>query len=308
MKATFGSPERQDTSRTEVRVSVVIPSYNSEKTIVPCLESVMRQKCDFPFAVIVVDSSQDRTPELIRSRFPQVHLIHLPKRTLQGTARNLGFRESSGEIVVFLDSDCIASDHWLTQIENAFLHGYAAVGGGVRNGNPQSLISWAGYFMEFSEWLPRGSERVVSHIPTCNIAYRRDIFQKYGGFADGMVPLEDFELNMRMYHGGERVLFLPNVTVDHSHRTRLQDFLSHQAIRGKAGARVRQIICLHDTFIVRFPFLAPLVFPPKRIGSIGFRVLRWSPVGFCLYLMTFPLLLWGTAFWVRGFMQEVRSG
>jgi len=307
MHSALSSQANQEKSTITPKVSVVIPSYNSEETIVPCLESVLRQQCDFPFEVIVVDSSGDRTPELIQNKFPEVRLIHLPKRTLQGTARNLGFKESSGQVVAFLDSDCIACDAWLSHIENAFLRGYSVVGGGVRNNNPQSLMSWAGYFMEFSEWLPVGSDRMVSHIPTCNIAYRRDVFQRYKGFADDMVPIEDFELNMRMQKGGETILFLPKVTVNHTHRTRLQDFLSHQMIRGKHGARVRRAIRLPDGFTVRFPFLAPLVFLPKRIGGIGLRVLRWNPLGIFLYLLSLPLLVLGTAFWVGGFVQEARS-
>lgn len=55
-------------------VSVVIPSYNSAKTIRDCLRAVLDQTRPAE-EVIVVDSSDDETPEIIRGQFSQVKLI-----------------------------------------------------------------------------------------------------------------------------------------------------------------------------------------------------------------------------------------
>jgi GT2 family glycosyltransferase len=308
MKTTSGSPERQDTSRTEVRVSVVIPSYNSEKTIVPCLESVLRQACDFPFEVIVVDSSQDRTPELIQSEFPQVHLIHLERRTWSGTARNIGASKAKGEFLAFLDSDCVVCPAWVNFIEEALQDGYAAVGGPILNGNPESLVSWAGYFMEFSEWFPGRPRGLVKHIPSCNIAYRREVFERSGGFPNDFSLYVDFHLNFRLSEQGEKILFFPDMWVQHSHRTTLQNFLDHQRTRGEYGAKARAIFQMSGSFVLRFPLLSPLWFFPTRLTAITLRTLRYHPSWFLQLTLACPLLALGTALWIKGFVQETRYG
>ena len=73
-------------------VSIVIPSYNSKKTIVQCLNSVLNQSYQGINEVLVVDSSDDSTDEIIRNTFSSIKLIHLKKKTLPGAARNIGSR------------------------------------------------------------------------------------------------------------------------------------------------------------------------------------------------------------------------
>ena len=87
----------------EPRVSIVIPVYNGERTIERCLESVMAQEAPFAFEVVVADSSEDRTPEIIAERFPGVRLIHLAERAYPGTARNVGIRETRAPLVALID-------------------------------------------------------------------------------------------------------------------------------------------------------------------------------------------------------------
>ena len=61
-------------------VSVVIPSYNSRGTIRACLESVLGQETELTYEVLVADSSDDGTDEIIRADFPGVRLIHSRER------------------------------------------------------------------------------------------------------------------------------------------------------------------------------------------------------------------------------------
>lgn len=88
-------------------VSVVIPTYNSAKFIIECVESVLSQT--YPnFEVIVLDDgSTDETEELLK---PYSQKIQYIKKTNGGlaSARNAGFMHTKGEYIAWLDADDIA--------------------------------------------------------------------------------------------------------------------------------------------------------------------------------------------------------
>lgn len=89
-------------------VSVIIPSYNSEKYIGETLASVCAQT--YPdFEVLVMnDCSQDRTAEIVEKyakKDSRIHLINLPGNKGVSHARNQGVSMASGEWIAFLDSD-----------------------------------------------------------------------------------------------------------------------------------------------------------------------------------------------------------
>ena len=89
-------------------VSVIIPSYNSEKYIGETLASVCAQTyADFE-VLVMNDCSQDRTAEIVEKyaqKDSRIHLINLPGNKGVSHARNQGVRMASGEWIAFLDSD-----------------------------------------------------------------------------------------------------------------------------------------------------------------------------------------------------------
>ncbi|MEO6860501.1 MAG: glycosyltransferase family A protein, partial [Microcoleus sp.] len=84
-------------------VSVVIPSYNSTQFLPEAIESVLEQSYP-PFEVIVVDDgSTDETKEVC-DRYPTVKYVYQNNQGV-AAARNTGLRVSTGEYILFLDSD-----------------------------------------------------------------------------------------------------------------------------------------------------------------------------------------------------------
>ncbi len=90
---------------TESQLSVIITSYNAEKTIKACLESLENQTIDKNFEIIVVDSSIDRTTMLIEKCFPKVRYYRFKERKFCGDARNWGVSVATGKIIAFIDAD-----------------------------------------------------------------------------------------------------------------------------------------------------------------------------------------------------------
>jgi glycosyltransferase involved in cell wall biosynthesis len=90
-------------------VSVIIPSYNSEKTICRCLDSVFKQTYQNFEIVICDDKSKDNTRDLLKSiTDPRVSIYYLNENGGSAVARNTAMQNSKGELFAFLDSD----DEW----------------------------------------------------------------------------------------------------------------------------------------------------------------------------------------------------
>ncbi len=103
-------------------VSVIIPAYNSAKTIRQCLESLIKQSLQSEI-VVVDDGSGDNSIRIIRFP-PQVKLL-IQSHQGPGMARNLGVRNSRGEILVFVDSDMEFDRNFLAELTKPIMTGKA---------------------------------------------------------------------------------------------------------------------------------------------------------------------------------------
>jgi GT2 family glycosyltransferase len=310
------SDERQataDEQRTSDSVvcSVIIPSYRSAATIAACLVALTRQRDAPPYEIIVVDSSPDATPEIIRQQFPQAQLIHLGQQTDPAAARNLGAQQARGALLAFIDSDCIAPPNWLAQLCARLQAGYDAVGGAIANANDDALASWASYLCEFREFLPGGSAHDTLNLTLGNAAYRRSAFEATGGFPTGCFPQEDQVFHLAFRTHGFRIRLDPGIVVAHTHRAEWRAFLAHQRRIGQANARVLRWIDLPGSWLARRPWLAAALLPalvPFRFARTLFACRRVQEQ----VVLRRPLLAWlcwlGMCWWGWGFLEGARDG
>ena len=220
------------------------------------------------------------------------------------------FDKAKGELIAFIDSDCIAAKDWLEKIAEAHESSYRVVGGAVRNGNGQhDLVAWAGYLAEFREFLPEIPRREVMHIPTCNISYKKEVFLQFGLFQGKYYPQEDLVYNYNLWKAGEKILLDPRIQVYHMHRSRLKDFLNHQNKIGIVTARVLTILQLEGSFLARHPFAAAL-FSPILVTIKFFRTvsvfLRYQPKVIRKHPFVLMPLLLGLLYWVIGFIKGAK--
>ncbi len=289
-------------------VSVIIPSYNSEETIEECLQSLLHQTYKEAYEIILVDSSIDRTPEIVREKFNMIKFIHLNEKTDPGTARNIGIQESRGDLLLFIDSDCRADSDWMEKMTGRYRRdGYAAVSGAVLNGNdPKSEVAWAGYLAEFREFIPQHKAGEVRHGPTCNISYKKEVILKLLPFNHRYYPQEDLELNYRLTRQGGRIFFDPTIRVYHHHRTQFQSFLRHQRNIGQITAKMINLLGLQGKWIVRNKALAVFVIPllpfVKWLRTV-FLFARLNPGLLLTHPTAVVLLAIGLVYWGGGFWQ-----
>lgn len=287
-------------------ISVIIPSYNARDTIRSCLGSVFGQDCEARYEVIVVDSSEDGTDEIIRRDFPQALLLHLERRTPAGDARNLGMDKAAGDFVAFTDADCMVARDWLSRMLKRHQGGgYAAVGGSIANGTPRSLVGSAEHLFAFNEFLPQAIEGLVTNIPTCNICYRRSALTgvRFKGGPDGVNLAEDVILNWNLARRGEKLLFDPAIRVAHLNRTRLGVSLGHQYLLGQGSCWARKRADIPGRIFVDYPVLG-LALPFLRLARIVLRLSRIDRHAVLRFLALSPLIFLGASAWAAGFVRE----
>jgi len=245
-------------------ISIIIPSYNSRKTITQCLNSVLNQSYQGINEVIVVDSSDDGTDEIISRSFPSFKLIHLEKKTLAGAARNIGVRATNSEYIAFTDSDCIVDYYWIENIIRKMENGdYDAVGGVIINGTPESISGTLGYLNEFSFYMPEIKSGFVDAVATANVCYTRCIFNSHQ-FAESLFAGQDTVFHWSIIDGGKKLFFDQTVKITHMNRKGLMNVLKHQRQLG-GGAGIARIVLKRDLMLVRYPIISILVLPWIRI-------------------------------------------
>lgn len=89
-------------------VSIIMPSYNTEKYIFESIESVIAQTYKNWELLIIDDCSEDLTIQIIQKYlkvYPNIFLIQLEKNSGAAVSRNKGIEKANGEYIAFLDSD-----------------------------------------------------------------------------------------------------------------------------------------------------------------------------------------------------------
>lgn len=280
------------------QLSVIIASFNASRTIAACLESLENQKTDRSFEIIVVDSSTDGTAELVEKRFPNVRLYRFSERKFCGGARNFGISVARGEIIAFIDADCTADSNWVDEILKAHRSPHPAIGGAIANGDPGSFVSWAAYFCEFSQWMPGTRPRWLDDIAGANMSYKKEIFDKYGGFREGTY-CSDTEFHWRIGQDGHRLRFVPSILISHYNIDNLEKFLKHEFHHGLCFAHVRiqgQNFSRWKRFVyvIFSPFIPLRIFLKVAFNSVKNRIYLRQ------FLKTLPLVVLGLIWWSMG--------
>lgn len=286
-------------------VSVIVPCYNSARTIRQCLTAIFNQRTAHPFDVTVVDSSTDETPQIVAREFPAAQLMHLEQRTWAGAARNLGVRATRAPYCLMIDSDCVAQPDLIERlVARHSEESYAAVGGSLANGTPQNWSGTVGYLIEFKEFMPATPLRLEQSIPTANLAYRRDVFERYGGFDDAMELGEDILFNWQVVRAGERLLYDPALGVTHLNRTGWRTVLRYQVRLGRWSAIARRRGAMPGRVLLKYPLLVTLM-PLVRTARAAHWLAAHDRKTFLWFLLLWPMYLLAALFWSYGFLKEV---
>ncbi|MFQ5531901.1 MAG: glycosyltransferase [Candidatus Nanoarchaeia archaeon] len=107
-------------------VSVIIPTYNEERDISECLNSLKKQALKNLEIIVVDDGSKDKTIERIK-KFKRIKIIKGQHKG-PGFSRNLGARSAKGDILVFIDADMVFDKDYLKNLINPLIKNKKIIG------------------------------------------------------------------------------------------------------------------------------------------------------------------------------------
>jgi cellulose synthase/poly-beta-1,6-N-acetylglucosamine synthase-like glycosyltransferase len=209
-------------------VSVIVPVRDGEETVAGCLDAILAT--DYPEdrrEIIAVDNgSTDGTAARIQSR--PVRYLREPRPGVSN-ARNRGITESSGEILAFVDSDCLVEPQWLSELVRPF----ADVEVGAVAGDLQHVPAQTAAERQAARLLGNWQQFAFNSNPaypiTANAAYRRDVIDRIGPFDPHMTRAQDVELGLRFQErSGLRLAYAEKATARHRNRTTQLGFFRQQ--------------------------------------------------------------------------------
>ena len=289
-------------------LSVIVPTYNGERTIVDCLESVQRATCDRRAEVIVVDSSNDATPDLVHRSFPGTILVRSAQRLSAGEARNRGVALARGALIFFTDQDCVVPADWIHRFEEHFrVASVDGAGGAVGIRNLSSASGCALYFLEFLYHFPGHGppQRDSRFLVGCNAAYRAEVVRTLQ-FPDQTLA-EDVLFWHRLRSRGFHTVHDPSIEVLHQNKEGWNVFFAYNYQMGRAAAAYQAALGRRWTAPFRhYPslaFAAPLAILPLIVVSL----VRSRPAYLPRFGLVAPMCVLGNLTWARGFRHQARE-
>jgi glycosyltransferase involved in cell wall biosynthesis len=166
--------------------SVIVCAYNEEALLGPCLHS-LRAQTRQPDEILVVNNGSSDGTRAVAAGVPGVRVVDEPRRGLV-RARETGRRESTGDVLVYLDADCRAPIEWLARLASVFAHRPAvAVSGCYRfydwDRIGRTLIRLYDYSLApATHLLVQDLLRIGAVLYGGNFAVRRAALERIGGF------------------------------------------------------------------------------------------------------------------------------
>ena len=178
------------------RISAIIPCYNHASSIGRCLESVLAQTYQDVEVVVVDDGSTDGLEAALRPYQGRFRFVRQENRG-GPAARNRGFRESSGELVLFSDADIIWSKDAFARMAQAL------------EAHPEAAYAYASFkfgWKTFRAW-PFDAERLkrFNYIPTGSLIRR----ERFPGFDESLKRFQDWDLWLTMLERGDIGVWIP---------------------------------------------------------------------------------------------------
>jgi GT2 family glycosyltransferase len=287
-----------------LKASIIIPAREAMATLEQAVESVLSATIQENVEIIIVNDAADGTTAKIAHHYP-VKVID-GNGNGPGSARNIGVRYSSGEILIFLDADCRVSPNWFASHLEAHEHygEFVAVGGSICLEPDAPFWARCDHYCSWYHANPGLPPSWVRNHPAANLSVSRQTFEYIGPFKEDLPRAgvhEETEWQGRLLRWGGRIRFEPQAVVWHVDRSNPRSYMKHNYRWGYNSLLVKR-----EAEVSRFPWLYKnpqalvacfLVF--ALVHTI-YTTVCWLRVGKWEPLLLMPTLLFGRVAYAAG--------
>lgn len=295
-----------DAGRFTPLVSIVIATYNEEKKINRKIENAL--SLEYPrkkLEIVVVDSSEDATPELVNKlakSIPIIKLVKEPKRRGLATALNLGYATANGDIVVKSDCDILHPPNALRRLVAAFSD--SKIGGASGRqilSNPHSTEKGYRIMMDKIREAQSRLDSAYMFEPFC--AFRKELIEPISKKS----VADDGELALRIRKKGFRTVFISDAVFYEETPTSMVDRLRQKSRRGQGHIQLA-LTNWRVLFNPKYGSFGLIVFPtmfllmvvnPWLLPFLGLGILYFLSglVGIsCLFLIALVVISLGLSY------------
>ncbi|MGN6802067.1 MAG: glycosyltransferase family 2 protein [Ginsengibacter sp.] len=285
-----------------VFLTVIIPTYNEEKYISLCIESIIKQ--DFPnnrIEVFFIDgNSTDRTRKIISDyakRYSYISLLLNPAKYVP-FAMNIGIRKAKGDYIIRLDAHADYPETYFSDlIKNADELKADNVGGiqktEVLNKKKKAIAIKEVLMNRFgvgNSYFRIGSDKILEVDTVPFGCYNRQVFNRVGLYDERLVRNQDIELNKRLKKAGGKIYLIPSINYTYYARENFKalygnnfsngywNILTVYYTRNMTSLSLRHFIPLLFVLSIILPFVGAFFYLP---------VVYLSALSLILYLIFF---------------------
>lgn len=257
-------------------ISIVMPIYNEERYIENCVESLLLQ--DYPIEkmewIFVDGMSNDNTRDLLQKyikKYPNlIKVLDNPNKTVP-FAMNIGIKEASGEYIIRLDAHADYSNDYFSKCVYYLEATNADNVGGVAETKSKGFVGKAiakmlssRFGVGNSEFRTNGESGYVDTVPFG--AFRREVFEKWGGYDERLTRNQDNEMNYRIRKNGGKIYLASDIKLSYYCRDSIKG-ISDMAFKNGMWNVITMKLCP---------------------GAMGIR--HFIPLAFLLSIIFLPLL------------------
>ena len=220
--------------RSSPAMSVVLVTPDSFRAIHKTIKHLQAQTVSNRLEIVIVAPSVGRLQldESELKEFFQFHVVEVGRIWSTGGAIAAGVRKATAPVVTYAEEHSYPDSAWAEALIEAHREPWAAVGAGIHNANPRSLISWAHLITAFGPWVEPAAAGETNVLPGHHTAYKRSILLEYGPELEFMLQTEGI-LHKDLRTHAHRLYLEPEAKAHHLNVSVLRSYISAEFQGGR---------------------------------------------------------------------------
>lgn len=272
-------------------ISIIIPARDRPEDLIDCLKALknVRYPQDRLEIIVVDDGSREKIEDSISSA--DIKIVRNEKSKGAAACRNIGAQIAKGDILAFLDADCIPAEGWLEELVPFFQSAGVGAAGGYIDGyyDKTPLERYEKVFSSLNmgkRLIIEGKGESGFYVPTANLLVSREAFKSTGSFKEGMEVGEDVDFCWHLRKQGHTLVYTPTGSVAHKHRNKFGRMLKRRFEYGTSEALLYRT---HREKKKGFPLS---IFAGLSFIALTLTILLMNPYPLCALPLLYGFDVW----------------